>query len=76
MNPEQSDVDAMYRAKIILDSLPRHLQNKAYTSIQTLIDFYLQEYCSHKIIIDDIDNHLEYCTRIAYCEKCFTTFNR
>lgn len=74
MDTEQLDIDAMYRVKNILDSLTPNLQNESYKTIQTLVNSYLEECCIHKIVVDDIDNHLEYCTRIQYCEKCFKTF--
>lgn len=74
MNTDQPDIDAMYRVKCILDSVSSDLQNKSYTIIRRLVDAYLDECCIHRIVLDDIDNHLEYSTRIQYCEKCFNTF--
>lgn len=74
METNQPDIDTMYRVKCILDSNSAEVQNKSYKTILSLVNRYLEEYCIHKIIVDDIDNHLDYSTRIQYCEKCFKTF--
>jgi hypothetical protein len=71
---DQPDIYAMYRAKMTLEFHPNHLHSPEYKQIVELINVYLDTFCKHTIIVDDVDNHLEYSTSIRYCEKCLKTF--
>ena len=50
-------------------------KNNDYINILDSITKYIEKYCHHDIIDDDIDITPEKSMRIHYCNKCMTTFH-
>jgi hypothetical protein len=75
LDQDQPDVELMSRALSYLDGLPISMQNKDYQDIVRKMAVYLENFCNHRIIEDDIDTSPESSKKVFYCELCFQPFS-
>jgi hypothetical protein len=71
---DQPDVELISRALSYLDGLPISMQNKDYQDIVRKMAVYLENYCNHRIVEDDVDTSPESSKKIFYCELCYQPF--
>jgi hypothetical protein len=71
---DQPDVELMSRALSYLDGLHISMQNKDYQDIVRKISVYLEKFCNHRIVEDDVDTSPESSKKVFYCEICFQPF--
>ena len=74
-NSDQPDVELMSRALSYLDGLPISMQNKDYQDIVRKMSIYLEKFCNHRIVQDNIDTAPETSKTVFYCEICYQPFS-
>jgi hypothetical protein len=69
-------IEVMSRALSYLNGLPSSMQNTEFSDIVKRMTDYLNRYCKHSIVEDDVDLTPESSKRIYYCELCMQTFDQ
>jgi len=67
-------VRLMQTAKTYIQYLPTQLQNEEYKKICDLVEKYIETYCKHNIVYDEIDIPPDNSKPIRYCTHCYKTF--
>ena len=69
----QSDIEVMRVVKEHLEAVEN--PREEYKNIMKMVKEYLQTFCKHDIVSDDIEISFERLKTIYYCNKCMHTFN-
>jgi hypothetical protein len=72
--PPMETVDTMIRIKHILQTTDVSTQTSEYHEILKMVNEYIQKYCIHHVVYDDIDISPNESRKIRYCEYCEESF--
>lgn len=73
-NKQETEVQQIFRIKLLLEQIPFDLRSRQYTEILDKCRFFLFKHCQHIYVFDYIELGVENGCNICYCDKCETTF--